>query len=291
MMNKLRFTFGRLVAFFYRFSTLRLARVIFRNVDRGTVLNRKFGNARIHLDVSRSNAQQLLWLTGKQFVQELPILSRLVRPGFTIVDVGANIGYYALIFAELIQREGSILCFEPDDANRLELRRNIEDNGLASLVEIRSAAVGDFDGRTDFEPGLNGQVVCGGSRSVEICRLDSLRLSKVDLLKIDVEGFEGAVLKGGEETISRFQPAIFLELHPRLSTNHTHGEIISWLTDHYTVVKAYRFSRGRVWQRLLNSYGLSSGVEEVTDIHAVVDRFERGVIESPYWFTACRSLS
>src|ERR1041384_6865770 len=98
-MKHLVFQFGRGTAFLYRLNTLRLAGMIFRGVTSPTLVKRRYFAKSLVLDVSRSNAQQLLWLQGQRFVQESQLFRRLVEPGMTIVDVGANIGYYALMFA------------------------------------------------------------------------------------------------------------------------------------------------------------------------------------------------
>src|SRR5262245_45099869 len=98
-----KFWLGRVVAFFYRLQTLRLAEATFRKLDGGTVLKRRFFGKTLVLDVARASPQKLLWLQGDRFVRERDLLKRAIRPGMSVVDVGANIGYYALMFSAFMR--------------------------------------------------------------------------------------------------------------------------------------------------------------------------------------------
>jgi FkbM family methyltransferase len=160
-----------------------------------------------------------------------------------VIDVGANIGYYALLFGALMQNKGRIICLEPDPSNLNELHLNVSNNHLGKLVAIEAVAAGSYDGTARFVPGLNSYASPTGSMTVPIRRIDNLSLSQVDFIKIDVEGYEGAVLEGAIETIGKFHPTVFLELHPHLLTKHTHEEIISTLKNTYGRVMAYRSRR------------------------------------------------
>src|SRR5688572_25994764 len=134
-LNYLLLYLGRAVAFLYRLNTLRLATIIFRGVDSPTVVRRRFYGRSLVLDVSRANPQKLLWLQGRRFVQERFLLQRFVRPGMTVVDVGANIGYYTLMFASFVDGHGRVFSIEPDPTNLRELRANVAENKLETLVD------------------------------------------------------------------------------------------------------------------------------------------------------------
>ncbi|HEV7517126.1 MAG TPA: FkbM family methyltransferase, partial [Thermoanaerobaculia bacterium] len=124
---------ARLRAAFWRFRTLELSHRLFADTSRPTLFERPFFGYRLLVDVSRSNAQRLLYLDGERFMAERFLLRRLLRPGFKAVDVGANIGYYLLFMARLIGERGSISCFEPEPENLAELTRNIRRNGLDNV--------------------------------------------------------------------------------------------------------------------------------------------------------------
>src|SRR5947207_15484253 len=81
----------------WRLQTVPLALWTFRKVNPPYLLERPFFGFRLLLDVARSNAQKLLFLEGERFVRERTLLSGLLKPGMCAVDVGANIGYYALM--------------------------------------------------------------------------------------------------------------------------------------------------------------------------------------------------
>src|SRR6185295_11356708 len=80
-------------------------------------------------------------------------------------------------------------------------------------------AVGEAAGNVRLDPGLNGVVTEHGALEVPVRRLDDLDElldPPVDLLKIDVEGYEGPVLRGAEKLLARARPALFVEIHPEL---------------------------------------------------------------------------
>jgi FkbM family methyltransferase len=280
-----RFYIGRGIAYLFRFASLRLARIVFHGVKSPTFLERRYYGYSLFLDVSRSSAQQLLWLQGERFVKERSLIRQFVRPSMMVIDVGANIGYYALLFGALMQNTGRIICLEPDPSNLNELRLNVNNNHLEKLVAIEAVAAGSYDGSARFAPGLNSYASPTGSMTVPIRKIDSLSLSKVDFIKIDVEGYEGAVLDGAIETIGKFYPTVFLELHPHLLTKHTHKEIISTLKNTYGQVMAYRPRRGNVFQRILQVYGVRA-VNEIVDLELFIRSCELGRASGPCWVVA-----
>ena len=285
-MRSIRFRFGQIVAWFFRLGSLRLARIVFRGVSTPTVLSMPFYGHELFMDVSRASGPQLLWLQGKRHIKERSLLEKVASPGMTIIDVGANIGYYALIFASLTAANGRVVCLEPDPDNLRELSLNVRNNRLESVVTITPTAVGDFDGTIGFETGTNGRVTQNGTSTVPVTKLDSLGLFKCDLIKIDVEGYEGAVLDGARETIKKFRSTIFLELHPDLLTSHTHGEIVSFLRERYSNLSAYRPTGGRLVTKTLCAYDFLSPLTEAKDVGALVETYESRTAREPCWIIA-----
>ncbi len=278
-MKNLFWHLGRGVAFVYRLHALRIAAVIFRGVSEPSMVKRPFFGKSLFLDVSRSKVQQLLWLRGDRYFEEKVLLRQLVRPGMILVDVGANIGGYALMLAAYLKGEGAIICLEPDPTNLIELRANVAGNHLEPSITILPVAAGSKDGVISFEPGLNAHAAENGSMNVEVRRLDSLSLPQVDFMKIDVEGFEGSVLEGAQALIERCHPTLFLELHPQLLTAHTHGEIVQFLQRHYTQLSVYQVARGNGWMRILQSYGLVSCLKRLDNLPELVAAYEAGAME------------
>lgn len=159
---------------------------------------------------------------GTEF--EVALLMReLVRPGWVVYDLGANIGIYSMLYSKLVGERGKVFSFEPLPANLNDLRENLELNSCRN-VTIHAVAIGKVRSRCTFEIGQNnsqGKLVDGGSGSaelidVEVERLDELvaaGLPAPDLIKVDIEGGEADALEGAEQLIAARKPALFVELH------------------------------------------------------------------------------
>jgi FkbM family methyltransferase len=280
------FYLGRIFVYLFRLRTLSVAGFVFRSLKRTTFVRREFYGKTLVLDVFRANPQKMLWLQGKRFIKEKRLVESLVRPGAHVVDVGANIGYYTLMFASLAGEDGRVWSIEPDPVNLQELEASIVASNLTDMTTIVPMAAGSLDGVARFEPGLNSHVTPDGRSEVPVTRLDSLKLDHVDLIKIDVEGYEGAVLEGADETISRCRPSIFMELHPHLLTEHSHTSILALLQKHFSDVKAYSQERDTGFERLLQGYGLIEAVREIGGLDDVIEGYKTGQMIEPCWIVA-----
>lgn len=149
------------------------------------------------------------------------LLERLVQPGDTVIDVGANIGYVTRVCWHAMQGRGRIVSVEP--ARRCQRLLHLNTHGLCG-VEVRQAALSDSGGSASFRematldtshltpPG------CGPSPldyEVECLTLDGLAGSLAEtsplLVKIDVEGHEASVLRGAQELLATRQPIVVFE--------------------------------------------------------------------------------
>ena len=146
-----------------------------------------------------------------------------VKPGDVIADVGAHIGLYTVALAKRVGPHGRVVAFEPDKKTLSDLRRHIQLNQVATVAEAVGAAVAACDGQIGFTCDQDTQNRIALERTpvdsnVPAVRLDSFfKRGQLDILKVDVEGFEEDVLKGGEELLSdRFRAPrlIYLEVHP-----------------------------------------------------------------------------
>lgn len=162
-------------------------------------------------------------LLGTYEIGTVSLCKRFLRPGMTAVDVGAHVGYYARLFANLVGMEGRVYAFEPQIDNFIALRRNCE---KFRNVVLSQAAVTDHE----HEVLLCESPVGSGSHSLIASRyplsvkrtpiqgisLDSfLKQEQVDLVKIDVEGAELEVLRGAQELIRRQDSlALIVEFFP-----------------------------------------------------------------------------
>src|SRR4051812_2686611 len=89
--------FAQLGFWLNRFRTLPRVDHLFRSAREGTVLERSFFGFKFLCDVSKHGAPRLIYAEGERFLAEAEIILKLLKPGYRVVDVGANIGYYCLM--------------------------------------------------------------------------------------------------------------------------------------------------------------------------------------------------
>jgi FkbM family methyltransferase len=149
---------------------------------------------------------QLLFNRNGMEMYETKLFKNLVTKGMTVVDVGANIGYYTLLAAKLVGDKGRVIAFEPEPQNYALLVRNIKLNSYRNVVPVKKAVsrkTGTADlfinkqaGAHGFFPDRDDNI---GVTRVETVSLDQYfkgRENPIDIIKIDVEGAELAVLQG-----------------------------------------------------------------------------------------------
>ena len=155
-------------------------------------------------------------------------IDNLIEPGWRAFDVGANIGFVSLLFAQKLGESGKIFAFEALPANLERLRAHVEINGLDSRVRVIPAAVAATSEPVRFLVGLSGAMgkaegsagrTEGHRESVEvpgICLDDFIYRDgnpPPDVIKMDIEGGEVLALKGMKRLLSETHPLILLELH------------------------------------------------------------------------------
>jgi FkbM family methyltransferase len=157
-------------------------------------------------------------LLGSYEREQSALFQELIQPGQQVLDIGAAVGYYTLLAARLVGAAGSVVAFEPHPENLRYLRSHVRQNTL-SQVRVLNLALADTSGTARFGGGSGSgtsRLQDSGEFEVEVRRLDDLAVEEVlapQHLKIDVEGAELAVLRGGEELIREHQPTIFLSTH------------------------------------------------------------------------------
>ncbi len=179
----------------------------------------------MRLDVSPRRERSYIFGTHEPGVQE--VLPSLVRHGTTVLDIGANIGFFALGLGRLVGSQGKVVAFEPNAPSVARLRRNVELN-QATQVVVEECAVSDYDGEAQFSNALSDTqgrfadlpYLPSNARMVTVpcCKVDSYlqrtRL-KPAFIMMDVEHAEGRVLKGMQETMSSLRPTLLIEMHGR----------------------------------------------------------------------------
>ncbi len=140
-------------------------------------------------------------------------IGRLLRPGMICIDVGANLGYFTLLMADLVGPAGAVVAFEPNPRLCGLARSSLYASGFRDRTCLSEFAAADRDGAVvelSFDAALpmNGTIVGGsrpGSTPVKTVRLDTAcgGLPRLDLVKIDVEGAEEAVWDGMQDLLDR----------------------------------------------------------------------------------------
>ena len=170
--------------------------------------------------------QYQIFLTGYYDVETRAtrLFRKVVQPGMTVIDVGANVGYYTLQAAARVGPAGRVHAFEPAGSTFTRLVENVELNGFKNVSTCR-AIVNDRPGRLPLfvappdNSGLSGLRPPPGALGFE--EVDALTLDdycertnvpRVDVVKIDVEGSELAVLRGMPRLLAQPQVQVFMEI-------------------------------------------------------------------------------
>jgi FkbM family methyltransferase len=158
---------------------------------------------------------------------EAAFVTRFVRPGMTVLDVGAHHGLYTLLASKCVGRSGRVIAFEPSSRERRRLSRHLWINRCGN-VDVQACALGDHTGEGDLYLVEGEHDWCNSLRApnieertskvrVEVRRLDDvlegLSWPRVDFIKLDVEGAELSFLHGARRMLrGDVRPAILVEV-------------------------------------------------------------------------------
>jgi len=183
---------------------------------------------KIYLNV-RESALMLERALGRYEMDKMEAVQKLLRPGVTFIDVGANKGDFSLLAAMVVGNDGRILVFEPEPMNckwigesiRLNGYKNISvfDFALSDTNGPASLYLGEKSGLHTLLPGLphhdKGTITISARTLDDV--LADVKSKEIAMMKIDVEGAELRVLKGAERTLVENQNIILLiDIHPHL---------------------------------------------------------------------------
>ena len=170
------------------------------------------------------NSDLFLYRKREPICTEYLIESGVLKKNDTVLDIGANIGYYALIESQLVGKGGTVYAIEPVKRNYKMLQSNVHLNGLLN-VSTYQFAFGDQDRHAEIfvsnksnlcamsKEAVGGEVL--GVQDVEVHTVDQFLADKKQpsLVRMDVEGYEYEIIKGMKQTL-RGKTSILLELHP-----------------------------------------------------------------------------
>jgi FkbM family methyltransferase len=252
----------------------------------------------------------ILWGAHEPLATE--ILERELAPDMFCIDIGANIGYYALLESKIIGKNGKVIAIEPAPSNFGLLKRNIalqETNTSGSTsrnnnnnIEAYNLAIGDVNGKVDFvitqfsnlnrvlrenehrynatiylKPGI----LLSDITTVVSKRLDTFvserQIGSIDFIRMDVEGHENKIIKGMQQTLMKYKPQLMIEVHKDyLGTRET----IDFLLE----LKSYGYELKYYVPREIDSPLLAShtDLKKTISIDDAISLLERNLLPSSF---------
>lgn len=206
------------------------------------------------------------------------LFERVIRRGMVALDIGANVGHHTVMLSRLVGPTGRVHAFEPDPRTFVDLRTNVQANRGANVQIINSALAAEtgkaplYRGTESMVSSLRPTVHSGiDATSVAVDTLDrwsaTSQLSRIDFIKLDVEGAELAVLRGAEKTLRRWQPLLVTEVS-------IHGK--GFGNDHMDVTAALRSQGYALFE--VGPFPLRTFSDS-----AIGDRVFLNVLASPVW--------
>lgn len=192
-----------------------------------------------------------IYLLGAFERSTVTTLERLVKPGDVVFDIGANIGAHTLGLARSVGAAGRVFAFEPTDFAFDKLTRNLALNPeLQARTHPRQILLGAASGEdapkemfaswpleknASVHPKHRGRLVTARNATVDTLDLVVARegIDRVDVIKIDVDGHELPVLRGGLGVLARFRPVLVMEMSPYVHAeeNNSFAALVALLRD------------------------------------------------------------
>ncbi len=153
------------------------------------------------------------------------LFKKHIDDGMDVVDIGSNLGYYALLAATLVGQKGKVLAIEPEPQNHKLLEMNIQVNHIRNIETVQ-CAVGAKDGISEFyiteASNTNSLILPTEGKVISSVKMKTKRLDtlleeinfpKVDFLRMDIEGGEIIAIEGMKNTLKKYKPTVLTELH------------------------------------------------------------------------------
>ncbi len=170
-------------------------------------------NLKIILNL-KNNVDKSIFMRGYFEKDIVDFFKKYLKRGMTVFDIGANIGQYTLLSAKIVGKKGKVYSFEPSIKVYNNLKSNVDINNFENVI-INNIALGDCEETTYLNESNDGAYSSIGEPLVETTHktkinvttlnkyIQTNKIKKIDLIKIDVEGFELMVLKGGKNFFSK----------------------------------------------------------------------------------------
>ena len=242
MLSKLKFLFSHNIFTLLYSAFQRLTHFYLLEVKKQQFYIKKIFDYTMILNLKDSGLSRALMFFGKRELEHKYLLENYLPEGSTVLDLGANIGYYACMEAKIIGKKGRIIAIEPHPDNLRLLRINIDLNGIKEITTVVHGGGGDVAGTADLhvsdhsnlhtflkDKNSNGQAI-----EVTIFTFQQIidNYGEIDFLRMDIEGFEVNVLRSLLKSLPNMtkRPTILFETHlPKYSSDHNLVDIMSEL--------------------------------------------------------------
>lgn len=189
---------------------LKINNLVYRHLSLEEIVLYNINGLKIYAK-GKSAIAKFLGIKGSYEEETTKLFSEILREGMTVLDLGANIGYYSLLAGRQVGEKGRVFAFEPYHETFSLLQKNIEANGLNNVIPVEKAVSNQCGKQKLFLASDPGEHSLGGESGkkfieVEVTTVDEFVKGQnisVDLVKMDVEGAEMHVLEGMAETISK----------------------------------------------------------------------------------------
>jgi FkbM family methyltransferase len=217
--------------------------LFYKYILKKNTLKKKIFNNYMHLSTNDPGISKTLILFGKRELEQKYIMNLVLSKNMTVLDIGANIGYYALIELNLIGHSGYLIAVEPSPSNYSSLKKNIELNKFKNF-EVHNVAISDkvvkkefylsrssnlntFHKSDDLSLDLSGEKIEVQTETIYSLINDK----KIDLIRMDVEGHEVSIFKSLINYVSKtnIKPMILFE--PHLSRYNKENDMAKTLKD------------------------------------------------------------
>ncbi len=213
-------------------SVMRIYEFVYSRIPKKNVVLKVPGEEFRHLQIKLVPENDPYAMTTQLFLQqgfskesfETNFFCHSIKPGMTVIDVGANTGYYALIASAMVGEAGRVYAFEPEPESYKKLLKNIELNNFSNIIPVdkaltdRTGTIKLFLSKMSPIHSIAEPPECRGEIYVQTVSLDEFLAEdpRVDIIKMDIEGSEILALRGMRRIIeSNKSLKIFLEFLPR----------------------------------------------------------------------------
>ena len=242
MLKKLKFLISHNVLTLIGYTIQRVIFTYTLKIKKQQYHIKKIFNYTMILNLKDSGLSRALMFFGKRELEHKYLLEEYLKKGSTVLDLGANIGYYACMEAKIIGSTGKIIAIEPHPENLRLLRINIELNELSNIATVVHGGGGDIAGTANLHVSnhsnlhsfLKDKNSTSETIQVPIFTFEQIinNYGEIDFLRMDIEGFEVNVLKSFIDALPnmRKRPTILFETHlPKYTKEHNLIDILTKL--------------------------------------------------------------